>query len=237
MGSEKKNMLYGLDGADILTANDGNDILDGGTGIDRMSGGRGNDTYYVDDAGDRVIETSSSGGTDRVFTSASYTLGAYVEALTATGSSAISLTGNSLANAITGNAGKNTLKGNGGNDKISGGSGADNLYGGSGADTFVFTALKDSTVSSSGRDTIHDFSSRYHDKLDLKAIDASTKKSGNQAFTFIEKSAFHHKAGELRYTKTGSGVYVYGDVNGDGKGDFSFFLKGVPTLSKGDFIL
>ena len=34
----------------------GNNLLDGGAGADAMTGGAGNDTYFVDNAGDAVIE-------------------------------------------------------------------------------------------------------------------------------------------------------------------------------------
>ncbi|MFQ5675803.1 MAG: hypothetical protein ACE5G1_07910, partial [bacterium] len=50
-----------------------------------MAGGAGNDTYYVDNALDTVTE-SAAAGTDRVYSSASFTLGSNVENLTLTGS-------------------------------------------------------------------------------------------------------------------------------------------------------
>lgn len=137
---------------------------------------------------------------------------------------------------ITGGKYNDKLEGFAGSDRITGGVGADKLYGGTGGDTFVFTSTKDSTVSSLGRDTIYDFSSTQKDRVDLKAIDANSKLTGDQAFSFIGSKAFQ-KAGELRYEKVSGGVNVYGDVNGDGKADFSIHLKNVSALSKADFIL
>jgi Ca2+-binding RTX toxin-like protein len=53
----------------------GRDTLDGGAGADTMIGYGGNDSYFVDDAKDVVIESASSTqGFDTVLTSTSYTL-------------------------------------------------------------------------------------------------------------------------------------------------------------------
>lgn len=141
------------------------------------------------------------------------------------------------SDSLTGAKAADRLEGFAGNDMIKGRGGADKLYGGTGADVFIFASVKDSTKTSSGRDTIFDFSSRQRDKIDLKTIDANTKAVGNQAFKFIYSNDFHKKAGELRYEKYGSGVIVSGDVNGDGKADFSIFLKNIMKVSKGDFYL
>ena len=74
-----------------------------------MVGGTGNDTYVVDSSGDVVTESSTTGGTDTVQSSVSYTLGANVENLTLTGTGNINATGNTGDNTLTGNAGNNIL--------------------------------------------------------------------------------------------------------------------------------
>jgi Ca2+-binding RTX toxin-like protein len=86
-----------------------------------MTGLAGNDVYYVDDAGDVVIE-ANGGGTDIVYASVGYTLnrGAYIELLTTASiasTHAVDMTGNELDNTIWGNNGANTLSGGvGGHD-------------------------------------------------------------------------------------------------------------------------
>ncbi len=73
--------------------------LNGGFGIDTMEGDVGNDVYVVDNAVDATIETVAvGGGTDRVQSSVTRTLGANLENLTLTGVAAINGFGNTLAN-------------------------------------------------------------------------------------------------------------------------------------------
>jgi trimeric autotransporter adhesin len=99
----------------VLSGNSGNNTLNGGTGADTMQGGAGNDTYTVDNVGDVVVELAGE-GTDTVNASVSYTLSTDVENLTLTGTSALSGSGNALANVLTGNSGANALTGGAGND-------------------------------------------------------------------------------------------------------------------------
>jgi cyclophilin family peptidyl-prolyl cis-trans isomerase len=146
--------LDGGAGNDTLYGEGGNDVLIGGLGNDTMLGGDGNDTYYMDAAGDLVVESSADlaiGGRDRVVSSlASYTLGANVEDLEL-GSGALAGTGNSLNNALDGNALANTLLGLAGQDVLQGGAGDDTLVGGSGNDTLDGGADFDLAVFSGAR--------------------------------------------------------------------------------------
>ncbi len=138
---------------------------------------------------------------------------------------------------LTGGRGKDTLLGFAGNDRIAGGRGADKLFGGADADAFVFKAISDSTASSKGRDTIYDFARKQGDVIDLTGIDASRSLAGDQDFTFIGRSGFHGVEGELRYSKIKGGVMLQADVNGDSKADFAVVVKGVSSLTQGDFLL
>jgi Ca2+-binding RTX toxin-like protein len=220
---------------DIIVGGSGNDTLNGGAGADVMTGGMGNDVYHVDNAGDVVTELPNQ-GRDSVFTSVSFSLGGNeVETLTATGSAAINLTGSAHANTLTGNAGNNIIMGEAGEDRLSGGLGQDTLYGNAGRDTFVFDDGE--TGSSKSRaDTIMDFSGRGGDKIDLRAIDANTKKSGDQNFSFIGTKAFT-KAGEVRYEKVKKDTYVYLNTDSDKAAEAVIKLKGAMDLQKGWFLL
>lgn len=126
-GGDGGASLYGGAGNDTLNGGAGNDILDGGTGADILQGGGGNDTYYVDNVGDRVVEAAGA-GTDQVYSSVSYTLDPNIENLTLTGSANLNATGNALANVLVGNSGNNVLDGGAGADTMSGGAGNDTYY-------------------------------------------------------------------------------------------------------------
>jgi uncharacterized protein YkwD len=138
---------------------------------------------------------------------------------------------------LFGNDAVNVLKGNAGNDTLYGAGGADDLYGGTGKDVFLFTDVSDSKVKSTGRDTIFDFSGTGGDKINLSGIDAISKTTKDDDFSFIGTKAFTGHAGELRYEKQASDTYVYADVNGDKKADFAIHLDDVVALQKGYFLL
>ncbi len=70
-GNGLNNKLLGNSAANELRGLDGDDELNGRGGADTLWGGQGNDTYYVDHAGDLVIELSGQGDADQGQTPAS----------------------------------------------------------------------------------------------------------------------------------------------------------------------
>lgn len=121
------------------TGNELDNVLNGLLNLagNTLAGGAGNDTYVIG-LGDTVVEVAN-GGTDTVQTGVTHTLGANVENLTLTGSSAVNGTGNGLYNTLIGNNANNVLNGGSGNDTLIGGQGKDVLIGGVGNDTFRFS--------------------------------------------------------------------------------------------------
>lgn len=162
-GGDGSDRLYGNAGVDFLYGQNGNDLLDGGAAADVMSGGAGNDVYYVDNAGDNVVEGAGVGsGTDTVYAAVNEWLQANVERLTLLNTAAALLgNGNGLNNTIVGNANNNFLNGFDGNDliygrdghdQISGGNGNDSLHGGNGIDRIVGGAGTDRVSGGAGAD-------------------------------------------------------------------------------------
>ena len=144
-GNEFKNALLGNAGANSLNGRGGADV---------MTGYAGDDRYFVDDAGDRVVE-AKDGGADAVFANVNYTLegGQAVETLatfSVTGTTPINLMGNEFANALIGNAGANSLNGRAGADTMTGYGGDDRYFVDSASDVVV-----ESGGSAGGTDTVY----------------------------------------------------------------------------------
>ncbi|TIS66265.1 family 16 glycosylhydrolase [Mesorhizobium sp.] len=207
-GGTSDGTLYGTSGADVLRE----------TGAHTMIGYGGNDEYYVDNAGDKVVESSGQ-GQDRVWTSVSYALsaGSSIEVLGTTkdaGTTAINLTGNGLAQTIQGNAGANVINGRGGADKLSG-------FGGN--DTFVFN----SALGNGNVDRITDFN---QDKIHLDdAIFAGLHLGGLPSAAFFAGTAAHDSSDHIIYNSTTGSLSF--DSDGAGGASQTQFATLSPHLS------
>ena len=182
-GTEGDDELYGGAGDDYLSSFGGNDLLNGRTGNDTLIGGEGNDRYYIDAAGDLVVEDPHE-GIDYVYATVPVVLSPNVEYGAANGGNRSNfefhVTGNDSDNWITGNEAANSLDGGDGRDRIIGYEGDDTIIGGkdrdvleggteadaerdSGTDTFVF-------LSGDSVDIILDFETN-RDFIDISAVE------------------------------------------------------------------
>lgn len=206
--SEQAQKVFGSDGKDTYTGTAFNDVVKGFDGNDTLRGEGGNDKLDGGDGNDRLY---GGEGNDK-------------------------LTGGNDNDKLYGDAGNDQLTGGAGNDVLVGGLGKDTLNGGPGKDKFVYESVEDSTVAASGRDLIRSFKSG-DDKIDLRAIDADTGKKGDQSFDLVDGTKFSKTAGELIVKVQGGHTFVMGDVDGDGKADFSIDLVGKKALADSDFLL
>ncbi|MER8556648.1 family 16 glycosylhydrolase [Mesorhizobium sp. M1217] len=209
-GSTSDGTLYGTSGADVLH----------GTSGHTMIGYGGNDTYYVDNANEKVVE-AVGGGNDSVIASVSYALsaGSEIEHLATnnpSGTKAISFTGNEFAQTIQGNAGNNV---------INGGLGADVLTGYGGHDAFSFnTALGAGNV-----DKITDFK-RSQDTFHLSdTVFAGLQPGGLPSKAFFVGAAAHDSSDHIIYnSETGALAF---DSDGAGGASQIQFATLSPHLS------
>jgi Ca2+-binding RTX toxin-like protein len=223
-GTQKLN-LTGNGLVNTLVGNAGDNVLNGGAGADTMTGGAGNDSYYVDNLGDKVVETAGKGW-DTVTTTLTWALGEdqQIEKLRlnpSTGTAALNLDGNHFGNQVIGNAGANLINGQGGGDQ---------LTGGAGADTFVFDQEAIANAIKS-RDTILDFSSAEGDKIDLSGIDANGEMPGFQHFSVADDGS-----GSIDFKFKDGQTLVQLDINDDGVFEYTLALQGTHHLGAGDFL-
>lgn len=147
-----------------------------------------------------------------------------------------SLTGGDGDDLIYGGDGDDMLYGNAGADMLEGGAGSDWLYGGAGADQFSYRP-EHLSGTGAGTDTIADFASAQGDRILLSMLDANSNTAVNDKFSFVGTAAFSHVAGELRYEVSGGNAIVCGDLNGDGRADFTLCVAGVTSMGADDFSL
>jgi Ca2+-binding RTX toxin-like protein len=214
--------------ANTLVGNAAINILDGKAGADTLQGFAGNDTYFIDNAGDALIE-AIGGGYDTAISNVSYTIaaGQAVELLRTPGSgtvTSLNFTGNELANTLVGNAGTNFLNGK---------DGLDTLHGFAGTDTFRFnTALGPGNI-----DAIADFVAA-DDTIQLEnGIFAGLAAGALPASAFVIGASAADASDRIVYN--GATGQLFFDPDGTGAAAQVHFatLTGAPVISASDFFV
>ena len=265
-GGSGADKVYGQAGNDSLYMDAGNDTLDGGSGTDwlyvtgsansvvNLAKTTGQNTGYGTDIIKNIENASGGTGVDKFYgTGGNNTLkgnngndvlsGKNGNDTIYGGNNNDKLFGGNNNDKLYGGSGNDLLKGDAGNDLLQGDAGKDTLFGGAGADTFVFRSTTHSSASASGADIIRDFT-RGVDKIDLHFIDASTKLSGNNAFTFDGTTSFGtSNQGDIYYKQFNNAgtsndyTMVYIDTDSDRGTEMSIKLMGLHNLTADDFIL
>jgi Ca2+-binding RTX toxin-like protein len=193
------------------------------SGNDTFKGGLGNDTYFVDSAGDKVVEYSGEGDEDEIESSISYTLPANVEFLTLTEPPAnTDFTPNTAFNQATtlllnsllgkgwsdhfkfiagfGNDLDNVITGNRVANMLVGKDGADRLDGKGGNDWLVGGVGNDDLLGGKGTDTAvfggvsGDYKVEFSGELlTITDTDVSDGNDGVDSLVGVEKLQFSDK--------------------------------------------
>ena len=240
--------------ANRITGNAAGNVLAGGLGKDTLIGGAGNDTYVINvtstgsledvinETGAADIDTLKLTGTSANVTAVRIGLASTLENLdaSATASSLLNLSGNTLANQITGNASGNVLAGGLGKDTLIGGLGKDMLIGGAGADSFVFNAVLD---AASNVDRVVDFAAGT-DKLRLDddvftAFTVGVALTASQFVSGAGISAAQTADQRIVYNTTTGALYYDADgLNGEAAVQFAVLGSTThPSLGAGDFVI
>ena len=201
----------------VLGGNEGYNILDGKGGADTMQGGDGADAYYIDNAGDQVIEFASE-GSDFVYSTVAFSNAiANVENYDfSKAKAAVNFTGSADMNLITGSAF------------------ADTLVGGNGNDAYYINRADDKVVEASGQGIDLIVSSVSITTL-VANVEDLTLKSGSAALKAIGNDLDNTIAGNEKGNLLSGGVgndtlagYLGNDtlVGGSGKDEFYFWASG-----------
>jgi len=244
-GNSSPNGLTGGGGTDSMDGGNGSDIYlitnsndhpaaeitdTGTTGSDelRFASVTANQTLTVF-AGDTGLErvTIGTGTTPTVTTGATTALNINAalapNALTITGNSgANALTGTAFNDTITGNAGDDSLMGGGGNDLLNGGAGNDILTGGAGADLFRVNTVLNATTNV---DNITDFEptaiATTTDRIQLEnsgtgLFNALTRTGTLAATAFVNSpnTTFTTAIQRILYQSTTGNLFYDSDGNG-----------------------
>jgi serralysin len=210
----------GNDLDNLIVGNSGADTLDGGAGGDFMVGHQGDDIYFVDNLGDRTVESASE-GTDAIYTTISWTIGADVENLVLQGSGNLNGGGNALANFIFGNSGANIITGGAGNDILSGGAGAD---------SFVYS------IPSQGSDSVTDFVSGA-DRISVSAAGFGGGLVSGGAAPFSSGSTPSAVGASFLYDTDDGRLFWDSDGAGGAAAILIATLSGAPVLTASDIII
>ena len=130
----------------------------------------------------------------------------------------LNITGGSAADTIVAAGAADTIDGGAGADSITGGAGADSITGGDGADTFVYTAVSQSSTSTT--DTLVDFTTGS-DKLEVTLDYSSLLSAATVNATLVTAAAgvtavqnsLSAERGQYIYDTTNNALYV--NVNND----------------------
>lgn len=225
VGGASAEKIIGTDFDDYIHVgafSDESFTVESGYGRDHIIGGFGNDIFRGG-AGRDWLEGGN--GSDRLY-------GGSGDDKLEAGYGGDRLFGETGRDELIDGPGDDHMDGGAGNDLLRTNLGEDTLIGGSGADTFQF----ESWSQYAARATINDFN-RDFDIIDLSDIDANTRVSGNQAFTFDTTGSGAIGTVSAKIVGDKTIVTTVANIEGSYTLDMEIVLKGKFSLTAADFIL
>ncbi|WP_375402070.1 beta strand repeat-containing protein [uncultured Sphingomonas sp.] len=210
--------------AQIIRGGDRADVINGAGGADTLEGGLGDDVYLVLGQGETVTELATQ-GTDLLYTTASYVLGAGVAIETLStavhaDTAAINLQGNEVSQTLIGNFGANVLDGRRGQagDTLIGLAGDDTyrVYGvrdvvresGGGGQDIVFTSGDHRLAASSEVETLSTVQHTATDAINLFGNELANVLIGNSGANLLDGGA----AGDTLIGLAGADIFRFSSV-------------------------
>lgn len=212
-GSNGGDLVFALDGNDLLKGRGGDDLIHADAGNDKVIGGIGDDVLWGCDGRDLL---KGGAGNDQLWGEAmrDKIAGGGGDDFLSGGSGEDVLKGGSGDNTLLGGSDNDVILGGDGFDKISGGSGGDHMTGGGSADTFFFGPGDSPSLGQV--DLVTDFV-HGQDSVDLTAY--------GHDFTVSTAHTFSGTPNEmLIYEGIPNGVFVAFDFDGDSSMDAFFEL-------------
>ena len=167
IGTNTQTMiLVGNNIGNSITGGTYADTLIGGGGNDTLHGGGGNDAYFIETAGDSVVEGANAGYDFVNTTLPVYVMTANVEQVYDWSGTGAKVTGNTLDNHIQTQDGNDTIYGGAGNDQVYGGTANDSVFGGDGNDQLSGGAGNDTYDGGNGNDSFAEGGDTNGDGLD-----------------------------------------------------------------------
>ncbi len=220
----------------VLTGNSLDNSLDGREGADIMQGGLGNDTYYVDNINDQVIEAADAGVDEVISSLDNYKLLNNFEILSLENASAQGVHSGSIKGSnATGNDADNIINGNNADNIINGGKGDDVLRGAGGSDTYIIMEGEGNDIVQDLEHTTgsYDYYFYQYKNIDKIISDTSIDLSKHEWVEVAELMG--HKAATLSGTNDRSEMLIGNDADNTliGSKNQDDFIDQEPNLNGG----
>ncbi|TWB84734.1 cadherin-like domain-containing protein, partial [Bradyrhizobium sacchari] len=229
--------LSGSDAAKFTIDTNTGELFVGGSNLQAQTNANGDDIPY------HLTVTATDQANNSTQTSVDVWVGVATKDTMIGGSGVDIMFGMNGSDALTGNGGSDALLGGPNNDTIYGGGGADQLIGGDGKDNFLYKLASESTNTTTGHDTIYNFSAggSSQDTIDFTQLGAV----GSDITTYqapLSGPGVNLNAHSVAWIESGGNTIVYANTSSttetQGHADMMIVLSGTGLgLTASNFLL